>query len=708
MAFCEKGYFEKIGKLQQDLHESEKRRFELERELLAFRRSEKRISQIRNGKLRGYLKEICERENRAKTRNLELRKDMERIELHMKELRSSQITLHQKKEKVLQGPACKNASLPLTRGLYQPATIFMGRQTAKVSSDEAPAARTAFIQPAKPDWFSKAAEWPESGVQSDSKILQKDADDVLDGGHFSAGRKKSERHGRTAAAVDFTATVTGLGVESFASAVTLKAAEEVVPPPTGLSCNAAESPPVERGLAASSNYKTREDGGGSVPQGSSPKLHPAKECQGSTDVQSDGIPSSSVDIDPSVNTESELSLTLSDDEDVAFSPEDLAHLNARSKNTGIPRGTGHRNNSAHAGAKDIEGSEVGEESRQDVAPLPSEPVVLGRSLEGFSHLLESIEERLHESARKPYGISSISQPNLSRLISLCDGKAGLNDEDLEVCGAAVLHQLQRLSWSVSKGCLLPGEIVSANWTSAEDRKIRSSLPPDGAQLWDRWFQHVLTLQERGGFTADQIVELFTPCLVEKNASYLDKAKVLLRSLLEEACGGLASAGSGESVGGPPSLLNDAQIQAARPARWPDTHRSAVQGLQSGEEDSEEESFVESIPIRETKAYQLLKQSATQQTRQSSQEEEDGLDVLASGVVPDRPAEHAGKDKLSDTSSSLSQEGPVRSGKTSKKTVPAVQSKAFWGESDDSNTDIEAALRPRSRSTTNDDFDDFYD
>ncbi|XP_036398198.1 centrosomal protein kizuna [Megalops cyprinoides] len=707
MAFCEKGYFEKIGKLQQDLHESEKRRFELERELLAFRRSERRISQIRNGKLRGYLKEICERENRAKTRNLELRKDMERIELHMKELRSTHIVLHQKKEKVLQGPACKNSSLPLTRGLYQPATIFMGRQTVRVSSELAPAARTAFVQPPKPDWFSNTAERSESGVQSDSTILQKDADDVLDGGHFSTGRKKSERKGRTAAAFDFTVTATGLGVESFAPPVTSMEAEKMVPPPTVLSRNAAGSPPAERGLAASSNHIATEDEGGSLP--------PAKECQ---DVESDGISSSSVDIDTSVNTESELSLTLSDDEDVAFSPEDLAHPDAHrkktgiprglAKNTGTPRGTGHRSNSTHAGSKDTEGSEVGGECRRDVAPLPSEPAAVGPSLEGFSHLLESIEERLHESTRKPYGISSISQQNLSRLISLCDRKAGLNDEDLEACGAAVLHQLQRLSWSVSKGCLLPGDIVSANWTSAEDRKIRSSLPPDGAQLWDRWFRHALTLQECGGFTADQIVELFTQCLVEKNASYLDKAKVLLRSLLEEACGGLASAESEESVGGSPSLPNDGQIQAARPACWPDTHRSAVQGLQSGEEDSEEESFVESIPIRETKAYQLLKQSAVQQTRQSSQEEEDGLDVLASGVVPDRPVEHAGKGKLSDTSSSLSQEGPVRSGKALKKTVPAVQSKAFWGESDDSNTDIEAALRPRSRSTTNDDFDDFYD
>lgn len=34
--------------------------------------------------------------------------------------------------------------------------------------------------------------------------------------------------------------------------------------------------------------------------------------------------------------------------------------------------------------------------------------------------------------------------------------------------------------------------------------------------------------------------------------------------------------------------------------------------------------------------------------------------------------------------------------------------AFWGESDDSNSEIEAALRPRNHNTSTDDFDDFYD
>lgn len=44
----------------------------------------------------------------------------------------------------------------------------------------------------------------------------------------------------------------------------------------------------------------------------------------------------------------------------------------------------------------------------------------------------------------------------------------------------------------------------------------------------------------------------------------------------------------------------------------------------------------------------------------------------------------------------------------KETVTAIKSKAFWGESDDSSSELEAALRPQSHSADSDDFGDFYD
>ncbi|XP_016160639.1 PREDICTED: centrosomal protein kizuna isoform X2 [Ficedula albicollis] len=44
----------------------------------------------------------------------------------------------------------------------------------------------------------------------------------------------------------------------------------------------------------------------------------------------------------------------------------------------------------------------------------------------------------------------------------------------------------------------------------------------------------------------------------------------------------------------------------------------------------------------------------------------------------------------------------------KETVAAIKSKAFWGESDDSSSELEAALRPQAHGADSDDFDDFYD
>uniref|UniRef100_A0A668TAC9 Centrosomal protein kizuna n=1 Tax=Oreochromis aureus TaxID=47969 RepID=A0A668TAC9_OREAU len=75
----------------------EKRRLELERELFAYSRSDKRALQIKCSKLRSYLKEICDREARAKMRNLELLRDVECIEISMKEYSPDHAPLQQQK-----------------------------------------------------------------------------------------------------------------------------------------------------------------------------------------------------------------------------------------------------------------------------------------------------------------------------------------------------------------------------------------------------------------------------------------------------------------------------------------------------------------------------------------------------------------------------------------------------------------------------------
>lgn len=48
----------------------------------------------------------------------------------------------------------------------------------------------------------------------------------------------------------------------------------------------------------------------------------------------------------------------------------------------------------------------------------------------------------------------------------------MKDEDLEVCGAVVLRELQRLSCSTVRGSVLSEDIVNAHQSSNDPNEIR--------------------------------------------------------------------------------------------------------------------------------------------------------------------------------------------------------------------------------------------
>lgn len=47
----------------------------------------------------------------------------------------------------------------------------------------------------------------------------------------------------------------------------------------------------------------------------------------------------------------------------------------------------------------------------------------------------------------------------------------MKDEDLEVCGAVVLRELQRLSWSTAGGSILSEDVVIAHQSSNDPNEI---------------------------------------------------------------------------------------------------------------------------------------------------------------------------------------------------------------------------------------------
>ncbi|XP_064187528.1 centrosomal protein kizuna isoform X3 [Anguilla rostrata] len=717
MAFCDKEYFEKIGELQQNMHKSEKRRFQLERELLAICTSGKQGSEMKNTKLRCYLKQICERENRAKARNLELLRNMEIIEFNMKALCSNHSALRQKKQiemqgKALQGSTASDHSPHLAKGLYQPAAIFMSHHTSSCLPVEAEG-REASVQQwsVEHDGLARRPELSESGTSKNPRLSRKgtggpprSSADSSAVGDVPARRDASGGDAGTVArapsSLDIASLAPGPHVNpgQLSPRAALTASEQEAPPPVGVGHEGARTPPAESLPGGLSNDGVAEGGDESTSRACSPEFGSGEKRQDALDSES--LPSRSTErsVDLTLSSGSDLPPSLSEGKDPGGLRKGTALPSARSLKTSRPEGAadgsdelvaaGYRAADARRESQVTEESQVGRESWRGKTKSTSKATAPMLSLEGFFHLLECIEERLDEREKKVYRISSVSEQHLSYLISLCNGNAALNDEDLEACGAVALHQLQRLSWNTSKGCLLPREAVSASWTvAAEEGRIRSCLSADGARLWDRWFRHAVALRDRGALAADGIAKLFAPLLVEEGASYADEAEALLSVMLEEAGGDAASVDSDESSGGLPSLLFDGgEIKAARPAAgWHETY------------------------AHETKAYQLLKQSATQPRPQSPPEDEDELDAFPSGVTHDHHMENSGKDDRTRTSSSsFSERLLVGAGKVAKSAVPAVQSKAFWGESDDSNSEIEAALRPQAHGTAVDDFDYFDD
>ncbi|KAM6917127.1 centrosomal protein kizuna isoform 2-T2 [Lycodopsis pacificus] len=713
MARSDDKYYEKITSIQQIMHNREKRRLELERELFAYSRSDNRISQIKRSKLRSYLKEICDRGARAKMRNLELLRDVECIEISMKEYSPDHCPLQQQKDEAVSIQHQDSSLSHPARGFKQPpAVISMGRQTSGGSDAEAGTTSVHSHQALhrSPNRSVHSRERLPSGLLKDFRVGGEDAasnrahlsDDISGSNDSPDGCNLSDKHERTMAALpsvpSICALITGAAGkapfgsddEQEPSPLVALTRSEKSPSPSSSRLMKADDAPAEHTDSQEVAHQpaVMEDG----ERGRShfmPQTTLGKEAQ---DIpgRRGSVSTPSSDVQLSESSVSDLSISLTQSELEEDPPEGVAP--ERKATSG---GSGGHNRRSPESSLHSDGSK----NTPQLNCESSAPVGTLESLhqEGFFNLLDNIEGRLHGERTGVYADSSIDGRQLNRIISLCNRGAGLNDEDLEACGAVILHELQRLSWSTAKGCLLPQDLVDAQQSSTEPNEISASLPPDAARLWDRWFKHALLLKERRVLSTERLVQLFTPLLLERHATYSHQAKVLLRTLVSrssEECPSAEDETDLSSSCGPPPLLADGDVKPARP-----TQKQQIQELQSAEEDSQDESPVESVPIRETKAYQLLKQSAMQERLQSSEEEEeeeedDGL----SGI------NHGHEEDLGRAKRSSHQDPYPRKSKAH----TTLQSTAFWGHSDDSDSEIEAALRPQPFDTNDDDIDGFCD
>ncbi|PNJ55582.1 KIZ isoform 10, partial [Pongo abelii] len=233
---------------------------------------------------------------------------------------------------------------------------------------------------------------------------------------------------------------------------------------------------------------------------------------------------------------------------------------------------------------------------------------------------------------------------------------------------------ERVALSTEKNCILrtlsSPDSEKESSTNAPTREPGQA--PDSGVPRAQVGQHVATLKEHDN-------------------SVKEEATALLRKALTEECGHRSAIHSSESSCSLPSILNDnSGIKEAKPAVW-----------------------LNSVPTREqeTEAYQLLKkatlQDNTNQTENRFQKADASVSHLSGLNIGSGAFETKTANKIASEASFSSSEGsPLSRPENKKKPVINLKSNALWDESDDSNSEIEAALRPRNHNT--DDSDDFYD
>ncbi|XP_055494958.1 centrosomal protein kizuna isoform X3 [Leucoraja erinacea] len=221
------------------------------------------------------------------------------------------------------------------------------------------------------------------------------------------------------------------------------------------------------------------------------------------------------------------------------------------------------------------------------------------SFEGFCHLLHSIEDAV--GGRKAtyselYHISAISIEKLKEITRICNRKGSLNKESLEACGAVVLHQLRELSRGSSNGALFPDELLNKCCEAVDEINYSlSKLPAESARLWDHWYSHILSLLEHQLLNIDEAAEIFGPLLVAENSNS-KKATELLKKILSKAIEN-QSVQSNDSSCNLSSIFNDsAEINTVDPMPWLHVNKTKQQA--------------------ETRAYELLKQSAMQPNKKN--------------------------------------------------------------------------------------------
>uniref|UniRef100_A0A2K6EL39 Centrosomal protein kizuna n=1 Tax=Propithecus coquereli TaxID=379532 RepID=A0A2K6EL39_PROCO len=634
-------YYERLGHLQAGLRDCEKKRLDLEKKLYEYHQSDTYRIKLKYVKLKKYLKEIGESEKKAHIRNQEYLKQFEHFQAHVGQFTTNTEKLqklkieyetHIKKMQLLSkdSPGIKselkdedrekvvvqagiNSGTAMSRGLYQPATIFMGRQMSAVSSIGDFSTEQKSPQPTKnfsiPDPHSHQQTAQSSNV-TDSCVVQTSSD-------TQCLNKSDKINGKT-------------------------------------SLQIGEKTPVTAGVLSEEEQTHCLEIGSNTRHGKS-NLSEGKKS-------------------------AELHFPL------------WERLSPENRTTDLKCDSSHRS----------EGSE-GEILTQKHIEVEEERASLPVSAISVSEYCASENKWSQEKYSGGEGVSDHlaheepkSQKPFREMQEEEEEESSCSSNDLTV--------------SISEDDLI---LKSPEPQPNPGDKMEEE---DGIEA----LKLIHTEQERDALSTGKnncILQTLSSADSKKESSMNSptRATALLKKALTEECEDRSSIDSNESSCSLPSILNDNnEIKEAKPALWLNSVRTREQEVSNGcGDESKEESVAAKIPITETKAYQLLKNSTLQDntnlTEDKFQKASASVSQLSGLNFGSSTFKTKTTNKITSEASFSSREGsPLSRHENKTKLMTHLKSKAFWGESDDSNSEIEAALRPRNHNTSIDDFDDFYD
>ncbi|XP_015981850.2 centrosomal protein kizuna isoform X2 [Rousettus aegyptiacus] len=605
-------YYERLGRLQHGLRDSEKKRLDLEKKLYEYNQSDICRVKLKYVKLKKYLKEICESEKKAHARNQEYLKQFEHVQAHVghfttnaEKLKERKIEYETQMKKMqlcskdslgVEGKlkdedrrkvavqAGINSGTTVSRGVYQPATIFMGCQMPSFSSIGDFSTEQKSSQPTKnfsiPDPCAHQQTAQSSNV-TDSYVVQTSSDtqclnksDKIDGktslltgektpvtagtlseekqthcleigsnrhhgkSNLSEGKKSPELHSLLRERLSPKNRTTDLKCDSSSRSggsegeiltqehieVKEERARLPVSPISVSEYCASEN------KCSQEKHSAWEGFSGHLSHGDSKSQKPFRKMQKEQEEES-------------LSSSSDLTVSVSEDDLILKSPVPEPNL----------------------------GDKMEEEDGIEALKLiHSEQEGDASSTEKHNCILQTL--------RSPDSKKESSNNSPTRVLY---NHSDILKEDLEDCGAAVLHQLPRLS---------PG-------SGSKEKQVRSEQAPASGLMRAQLGQCVVTLKEHDNSTKEEIAKL-SEVFPLRNMDQKIRATALLKRTLTEECEDRSAIHSNESSCSLPSILNDnSGIKEAKPALWLNSVLTREQEVSSGCRDkSKEESMAAKIPI----------------------------------------------------------------------------------------------------------------